>query len=82
MTLFGRTVAGGRTVDDEFCMVIDDLPVSSITCIPVETAKAHPASVMLPAWYSDAESDLFTGLGRLVSYTLMPGGDIVAEPAD
>jgi hypothetical protein len=80
--LFGRIVAAGRTVDDEFCMIIADLPASSITCIPVEKEKADPVSVTLPAWLSDSESDLFTGLGPLVSYTLMPGGEIVAAPAE
>ena len=80
--LFGRTVAAGRTVDDEFCMIVADLPVASITCIPVADENANPVSVTLPAWYSDSESDLFTGLGELVSYTLMPGGSVVAEPAD
>ena len=80
--LFGRIVAAGRTVDDEFCMIIADLPESSITCIPVEKEKADPVSVTLPAWLSDSDSDLFTGLGPLVSYTLMPGGEIVAAPAE
>ncbi|SFS13456.1 hypothetical protein SAMN04487846_2692 [Microbacterium sp. cf046] len=80
--LYGRTVGAGPTVDHKFCMIIADLPVSSITCIPVENAYANPVSVMLPAWYSDADSDLFTGLGELVTYTLMPGGSVVAEPSD
>ena len=63
-------------------MIIADLPAASVTCIPVENAYANPVSVMLPSWYSDADSDLFTGLGELVSYTLMPGGSVIAEPAD
>lgn len=79
--LFGRIVAAGRTVDDEFCMIIADLPESSITCIPVDKEKADPVSVTLPAWLSDSESDLFTGLGAPVSYTLSPGGEIVAALA-
>ena len=39
-------------------------------------------SVLLPSWYSDTESDVFTGLGELISYTIMPGGGVVAVPAD
>jgi hypothetical protein len=39
-------------------------------------------TVLLPAWYADADSDVFTGLGELVAYTLMPGGIVIAEPAD
>lgn len=80
--LYGRTVGVGPTRDDRFCMIIADLPAASVTCIPVENAYANPVSVMLPSWYSDADSDLFTGLGELVSYTLMPGGSVIAEPAD
>jgi hypothetical protein len=80
--LYGRTVGVGPTVDHRFCMIIADLPEASVTCIPVENASANPVSVHLPAWYSDADSDLFTGLGDLVTYTLMPGGRVVAEPAD
>lgn len=80
--LYGRTVAVGPTTDHRFCMIIADLPAASVTCIPVENAYANPVTVALPAWYSDADSDLFTGLGELVAYTLMPGGSVVAEPAD
>ncbi len=80
--LYGRTVGVGPTVDHRFCMIIADLPQSSITCIPIENAYANPVSVVLPSWYSDAESDVFTGLGELVAYTLMPGGTVIAEPAD
>lgn len=80
--LYGRTVGVGPTVDHRFCMIIADLPQSSITCIPIENAYANPVSVVLPSWYSDAESDVFTGLGELVAYTLMPGGIVIAEPAD
>lgn len=79
--LYGRTVGVGPTVDHRFCMIIADLPEASITCIPVENAYANPVSVELPAWYSDADGDLFTGLGELVAYTLMPGGSVIAEPA-
>lgn len=78
--LYGRTVGAGPTVDHEFCMIIADLPEASVTCIPVENAYANPVSVVLPAWYSDAQSDVFTGLGDLVTYTLMPGGGVVAVP--
>ncbi|HYI50664.1 MAG TPA: hypothetical protein VEX42_03735 [Microbacterium sp.] len=80
--LYGRTVGVGPTVDHRFCMIIADLPRSSVTCIPVENAYANPVSVLLPAWYADADSDLFTGLGELVAYTLLPGGSVLAEPAD
>lgn len=80
--LYGRTVAVGPTTDHKFCMIIADLPSASVTCIPVENAYANPVTVALPAWYSDADSDLFTGLGELVAYTLMPGGSVIAEPAD
>lgn len=80
--LYGRTVGAGPTIDHEFCMIIADLPTSSITCIPVENAYANPVSVVLPSWYSDSESDVFTGLGPLVTYTLMPGGSVIAEPVD
>jgi hypothetical protein len=80
--LYGRTVGVGPTVDHRFCMIIADLPRSSVTCIPVENAYANPVSVLLPSWYSDAESDVFTGLGELVAYTLLPGGSVLAEPAD
>ena len=80
--LYGRTVGVGPTVDDEFCMIIADLPASSISCIPLDDARAVPVSVTLPAWYADSDSDVFTGLGRLVSYTLMPGGGVVAVPAE
>lgn len=80
--LYGRTVGAGPTTDQRFCMVIADLPAASITCISVENAYANPTSVILPAWYSDAESDVFTGLGELIEYTLMPGGSVVAVPAD
>ncbi|HWM16464.1 MAG TPA: hypothetical protein VNP97_07755 [Microbacterium sp.] len=80
--LFGRTVGAGPTIDHEFCMIIADLPETSITCIPVENAYANPVSVVLPAWYTEPNSDLFTGLGAPVSFTLMPGGSVVAVPAD
>jgi hypothetical protein len=80
--LYGRTVGVGPTLDHTFCMIIADLPEASITCIPVENAYANPVTVLLPAWYTDADSDLFTGLGELVAYTLMPGGIVTAEPAD
>jgi hypothetical protein len=80
--LYGRTVGVGPTLDHRFCMIIADLPAASITCIPVENAYANPVTVLLPAWYADADSDLFTGLGELVAYTLMPGGIVIAEPAD
>ena len=80
--LYGRTVGAGPTTDHRFCMIIADLPVSSVTCIPIENAYANPVSVLLPSWYSDTESDVFTGLGELISYTLMPGGGVVAVPAD
>jgi hypothetical protein len=80
--LYGRTVGAGPTTDHQFCMIISDLPVSSVTCIPIENAYANPVSVVLPSWYSDTESDLFTGLGEPISYTLMPGGGVVAVPAD
>ena len=78
--LYGRVVGSGPTIDDEFCMIIADLPASSIRCVSV--ASASPVSVTIPSWYSDSESDLFTGLGELVSYTLLPGGGVVAVPAD
>ena len=80
--LYGRTVGAGPTTDHRFCMIIADLPVSSVTCISIENAYANPVSVLLPSWYSDTESDVFTGLGELISYTLMPGGGVVAVPAD
>ena len=80
--LYGRTVGVGPTLDHRFCMIIADLPEASITCIPVENAYANPVTVLLPAWYADADSDVFTGLGELVAYTLMPGGIVIAEPAD
>jgi hypothetical protein len=80
--LYGRTVGVGPTLDHRFCMIIADLPAASITCIPVENAYANPVTVLLPAWYADADSDLFTGLGEPVAYTLMPGGVVIAEPAD
>ncbi len=80
--LYGRTVGAGPTTDHRFCMIIADLPVSSVTCIPIENAYANPVSVELPSWYSDTESDVFTGLGELISYTIMPGGGVVAVPAD
>ena len=80
--LYGRTVGAGPTTDHRFCMIIADLPVSSVTCIPIENAYANPVSVLLPSWYSDTESDVFTGLGELISYTLMPGGGVVAVPTD
>ena len=80
--LYGRTVGVGPTLDHRFCMIIADLPAASITCIPIENAYANPVTVLLPAWYADADSDLFTGLGEPVAYTLMPGGIVIAEPAD
>lgn len=80
-TLYGRTVGAGPTADNRFCMIIADLPAASVTCISVENAYANPVSVLLPSWYPDADSDLFTGLGELVTYTLMPGGSVVAEYA-
>lgn len=80
--LYGRTVGSGPTTDHRFCMIISDLPAASVTCIPIENAYANPVSVVLPSWYSDTESDVFTGLGELISYTLMPGGGVVAVPAD
>lgn len=79
--LYGRTVGVGPTLDHRFCMIIADLPAASITCIPVENAYANPVTVVLPAWYPEADSDLFTGLGEPVAYTLMPGGSVIAEPA-
>ncbi|GAA1953091.1 hypothetical protein [Microbacterium deminutum] len=82
-TLYGRIVGSGPTTDHEFCMIISDLPTSSITCISIENAYANPVSVTLPSWYADSRSDDFlTGHGRLVSYTLMPGGSVVAVPTD
>ncbi len=80
-TLYGRPVGAGPTLDHQFCMIIADVPEPSITCISIENAYANPVSVVLPAWYSDSESDLFTGLGEPVTYTLMPGGSVVAERA-
>lgn len=80
--IYGRTVGAGPTTDNRFCMIVSDLPASSVTCISIENAYANPVSVVLPSWYSDSESDLFTGLGELISYTLMPGGGVVAVPAD
>jgi hypothetical protein len=80
--LYGRTVGAGPTVDNRFCMIVADLPAASVTCISIENAYANPVSVVLPSWYSDAESDMFTGLGEPISYTLMPGGSVVAVPAD
>jgi hypothetical protein len=80
--LYGRAVASGPTVDHAFCMIIADLPRASITCAAADNPDGKPVSVALPAWYSDAESDVFTGLGELVSYTMMPGGSVVAMPAD
>lgn len=80
--LYGRTVGAGPTTDQRFCMVIADLPAAEVVCIPIEKASAVEASVQLPAWYSDADSDLFTGLGELIEYTLLPGGVVVAVPAD
>jgi len=79
--LYGRTVGAGPTIDHKFCMIIADLPETSITCIPVENAYANPVSVTLPSWYTDPDSDLFTGLGEPVNFTLMPGGSVVAVPA-
>jgi hypothetical protein len=79
--LYGRTVGAGPTTNREFCMIVADLPASSVTCIPADSADATPTSVLLPAWYSTADSDEFTGLGELVSYTLLPGGAVLAEPA-
>jgi hypothetical protein len=80
--LFGRTVGVGPTIDHKFCMIISNRPTSSITCIPVENAYANPVSVSLPTGYADAQSDPSHGLGHLVAYTLMPGGSVVAVPAD
>jgi hypothetical protein len=80
--LYGRTVGAGPTVDDRFCMIVADLPAASVTCISIENAYSSPVSVVLPSWYSDSESDMFTGLGEPISYTLMPGGSVVAVPAD
>ena len=80
--LYGRTVGVGPTTDNRFCMIIEDLPASAVTCISIENAYANPVSVTLPSWYTDADSDVFTGLGELISYTLMPGVVVVAVPAD
>ncbi|MET0828101.1 MAG: hypothetical protein ABWY26_01150 [Microbacterium sp.] len=80
--LYGRTVGAGPTTDSRFCMIIADMPQASVTCISIENAYANPVSVVLPTWYADADRDRFTGLGDLVSYTLMPGGGVVAVPAD
>lgn len=79
--LYGRTVGAGPTTDQRFCMIIADLPSAQIICIPIEKASAIQASIDLPAWYSDADSDLFTGLGEPIEYTLLPGGVVVAVPA-
>ena len=81
-TLYGRVVGSGPTIDHKFCMIIADRPASSITCISVENAYANPVTVMLPSGYSDPESELSAGRGALVSYTLMPGGSVVAVRAD
>ena len=81
-TLYGRIVGSGPTIDHEFCMIIADRPASSITCISVEEAYASPVTVTLPSGYSDSESDVPAGPGALVSYTLMPGGSVVAVRAD
>ena len=80
--LYGRTVGVGPTTDNRFCMIIEDLPESAVTCISIENAYANPVSVTLPSWYTDADSDVFTGLGELISYTLMPGGLVVAVRSD
>ena len=79
--VYGRTVGVGPTVDDQFCMIVADLPAASVTCISARNA-ANPASVTLPSWYPNVESDLLGGPGDLVSYTLMPGGSVVAAPAE
>jgi len=80
-TLYGRTVGAGPTVDHQFCMVVTDVPEPSITCISIENAYANPQSVLLSEWLADSESDAFIGLGEPVSYTLLPGGGVVAERA-
>ncbi|MEV8368060.1 hypothetical protein [Microbacterium sp. NPDC064584] len=79
--LYGRTVGAGPTTDQRFCMIIADLPSAQIVCIPIEKASAVQATVSLPAWYSEADGDLFTGLGEQIDYTLLPGGVVVAVPA-
>ncbi|HEX5730314.1 hypothetical protein [Microbacterium sp.] len=80
-TLYGRTVGAGPTVDHQFCMVVTDVPEPSITCISIENAYANPQSVLLSEWIVDSSSDAFLGLGEPVSYTLLPGGGVVAERA-
>ena len=54
--------------------------VLGMTAVAV-AVEPGTVSVLLPSWYSDADSDLFTGLGPLVAYTLLPGGSVVAEYA-
>lgn len=79
--LYGRTVGAGPTTDQRFCMIIADLPAAQVVCIPIEKASAVQATVSLPAWYSEADGDLFTGLGAQIDYSLLPGGVVVAVPA-
>ncbi len=80
--VYGRTVGVGRTVDHQFCMIIADVPAASISCISGRNSNATPVTVTLPAWYPNLESDPYAPIGELVSYTLMPGGSVVAVPAD
>ncbi|WP_457101316.1 hypothetical protein [Microbacterium sp. P5_E9] len=80
--VYGRTVGVGRTVDRQFCMIIADVPAASITCISGRNSNGTPVTVTLPAWYPNLESDPYAPVGELVSYTLMPGGSVVAVPAD
>ena len=80
--VYGRTVGVGPTVDHQFCMIIDNVPTASIVCISARNSNATPVTVTLPSRYPNLESDEYAPIGELVSYTLMPGGSVVAAPAD
>ncbi len=46
--MYGREVGVGPTLDGEYCMIVEDAPEPSVTCVPGSDIPATPASVILP----------------------------------
>lgn len=84
--LYGRKVWAGPTTDSDYCMIIAGQPEPSVACIPIEEAHSAPSTIILPAGDAVAGFDRAAPPtnavepGALVSYTLQPGGTVIARP--
>lgn len=81
-SLYGHTVWAGSTIDGEYCMIIVEQPLPEIACISVDEAYASPRTIVLPAGVADSAAEAALEPGAPISYTLLPGGTVVAEPSD